>query len=85
MKTTTLLFATLFATLLTGRAVAQDSKIDDSKGATKHYDFDDDQVEADRLSPDGTLVDVIKVARHRSLIDLRTDFNAEMLKSLETL
>ncbi len=85
MRTTTLLFATLFATLLTGRAVAQEGKADDGKAAVKHYDFDDDQVDADRLSPDGVLVETVARARHTSLIELRTDFNAEMLKSLDTL
>jgi hypothetical protein len=85
MKNTTLLLATLFAPLLAGRALAQGSHPDDAKPTLKHYDFDDDQVEADRLSPDGVLIAPLMLARHKSLIELRTDFNAEMLKRLESL
>jgi hypothetical protein len=85
MKTTTLLLTTLFTTLLTGPALAQESRADDGKSGVKHYDFDDDQVDADRLSPEGILIETVPRARHKSLIDLRTNFDAEMLKGLENL
>lgn len=49
------------------------------------YDFDDDTVEGDLVRPDGEMVDTRKTAKHSSLIKIRENFIAEMLKSVESL
>ncbi len=49
------------------------------------YDFDDDTVEGDLVRPDGEFVDSKKMAKHSSLIKIRENFIAEMLKSVEGL
>jgi hypothetical protein len=47
------------------------------------YDFDDDVVEGGTLSPDGAIVDTLRPIKQSSLIKIREDFKAEMLKSAE--
>jgi hypothetical protein len=53
--------------------------------AAKHFDFEDDQVEGDIQRPDGFLITAIQEAKHKSLIDIRTNFVPEMIKSMEDL
>ena len=49
------------------------------------YDFDDDVVEGDLVKPDIETVGSAAKVKHSSLIKIRTDFIAEMLKSAEDI
>ena len=49
------------------------------------YSFDDDLVEGDLVRPDGEFVDTRRSAKHSSLIKIRDNFVAEMLKSAEDI
>lgn len=87
--------ACLFTLGLTSAAVAQNSP---SKGAATAgagdsaeykektvYDFDDDIVEGDLQKPDGDPTTSMGLVEHESLIEIRSDFIPEMLKSLEDI
>ena len=54
-------------------------------GKVKVYDFSGDTIEGDLIKPEGTTVDAIDFAKHSSLIRIRKDFIAEILKSAEDL
>lgn len=58
---------------------------DDRPAAVSRYDYDDDMVEGDLARPDGDPVFGDPTARHASLIEIRTDFLAELAKTLEDL
>ena len=49
----------------------------------QRFDFDDDKVIADVLSPDEIPLVVVRKAEHSSLIEIRQHFVPEMVKSLE--
>ena len=51
----------------------------------KVYDFSGDTIEGDLIKPEGTTVDARDFAKHSSLIRIRKDFIAEILKSAEDL
>jgi hypothetical protein len=51
----------------------------------KVYDFSGDTIEGDLIKPEGTTVDARDFAKHSSLIKIRKDFIAEILKSAEDL
>jgi hypothetical protein len=86
----------MFATLIIGAgvAVAQPAKKDKAPsgggsssggGKVKVYDFSGDTIEGDLIKPEGTSVDARDFAKHASLIRIRKDFIAEILKSAEDL
>jgi hypothetical protein len=50
-----------------------------------NYDFDDDQVEGTLVQPDTDLITGRLRSSHESLVRLRTTFQPEMLKSVESL
>jgi hypothetical protein len=85
------LFATAFllGSLLALPALAKSPDLEsgssDAVTVTKHFDFEDDFVEGEMQRPDGDLIVSNTKARHKSLIELRTDFIPEMIKSLEDL
>ena len=83
------LFATAFllGSLLALPAFAKSSESGsaDAVTVTKHFDFEDDFVEGEMHRPDGDLIVANTRARQKSLIDLRTDFVPEMMKTLEDL
>jgi hypothetical protein len=64
-----------------GSGIAQEA----NAPATKYFDFEDDQVEGDLQRPDGELISSIPKAKQASLIEIRTDFIPEIMKSLEDL
>ena len=68
-----------------GSALAQ--KKDDKAAAAKVkvYDFSGDTIEGDLIKPEGSSVDARDFAKHSSLIRIRKDFIAEILKSAEDL
>ncbi len=57
----------------------------DSKEKVKVYDFSGDTIEGDLIKPEGSSVDARDFAKHSSLIRIRKEFIAEILKSAEDL
>ena len=54
-------------------------------GKVKTYDFSGDTIEGDLVKPEGATVEVRDFASHSSLIRIRKEFIAEILKSAEDL
>ena len=85
--------ATILATLglLTVTAMAQPkgkggaAPAGGGNAKVKVYDFSGDTIEGDLIKPEGTTVDARDFAKHSSLIRIRKDFIAEILKSAEDL
>jgi hypothetical protein len=71
--------------LLTLAGTAQAQKKEDPKAKVKVYDFSGDTIEGDLIKPEGSSVDARDFAKHSSLIRIRKDFIAEILKSAEDL
>ena len=57
----------------------------DTKPKVKVYDFSGDTIEGDLIKPEGSQVDARDFAKHSSLIKIRKEFIAEILKSAEDL
>jgi hypothetical protein len=70
--------------VLASTALAQNAG-NAGKAKVKVYDFSGDTIEGDLIKPEGTTVDAIDFAKHSSLIRIRKDFIAEILKSAEDL
>ncbi|HEU5055599.1 MAG TPA: hypothetical protein VFU21_03715 [Kofleriaceae bacterium] len=49
------------------------------------FDFTGDNIDGDRIRPDGTTIFGLRAARHGSLIRLRGDFIREIVKTGERL
>jgi len=75
--------ALLVVSLAGSPALAQ--KKADEKAKVKVYDFSGDTIEGDLIKPEGSSVDARDFAKHSSLIRIRKDFIAEILKSAEDL
>ena len=71
--------------LLTLAGTAQAQKKEDPKAKVKVYDFSGDTIEGDLIKPEGSSVDARDFAKHSSLIRIRKEFIAEILKSAEDL
>ena len=56
-----------------------------AKKKMKSFDFMADDITADRIRPDGTAIFGLQTIDHQSLIRLRTEFIAEIVKSAEML
>ncbi len=85
MRTLRLITVTSLALILgAGTAFAQGAGAG-QKPKVKVYDFSGDTIEGDLIKPEGTTVDAIDFAKHSSLIRIRKDFIAEILKSAEDL
>src|SRR6185312_3656292 len=86
MKT---LIALLTVVSLVGVAAADDKKGGGGGGGgnakVKTYDFSGDTIEGDLVKPEGSTVDARDFAKHSSLITIRTNFIAEIIKSAEDL
>lgn len=83
MKT---IVALLSLVMLVGIASADDKKGGDKgNGKVKVYDFSGDTIEGDLVKPEGSTVDARDFAKHSSLINIRTNFIPEILKSAEDL
>jgi len=72
---------------LTSVAFAQGKKGNDNggNGKVKVYDFSGDTIEGDLIKPEGLDVNARDFANHSSLIRIRKEFIAEILKSAEDL
>ncbi len=66
-----------------GPAIAQNKT--EPKAKVKVYDFSGDTIEGDLIKPEGSTVDARDFAKHSSLIRIRKEFIAEILKSAEDL
>jgi hypothetical protein len=84
MRTLRTVVALAILSLAASSAVAQ-PKDKDPKAKVKVYDFSGDTIEGDLIKPEGTSVDARDFANHSSLIRIRKDFIAEILKSAEDL
>jgi hypothetical protein len=51
----------------------------------RFYDFTGDNIDGDRIRPDGTTIFGLNAARHGNLIKLRGDFVREIVKSADRL
>jgi hypothetical protein len=67
---------------LSGSAFAQKGK---KEQKVKTYDFSGDTIEGDLVRPEGTGVDAIDVTAFSSLIRIRKEFIAEIIKAAEDL
>lgn len=77
----------MFMLSLPAVGVAQ-SATDSSGGGTPEettYNFDDDVVEGQLLRPDGDLIGGRRHGKESNLIDIRSDFIPEMVRSAEQL
>jgi hypothetical protein len=77
-------FVALAGLVSTPAALAQNAG-NAGKAKVKVYDFSGDTIEGDLIKPEGTTVDAIDFAKHSSLIRIRKNFIAEILKSAEDL
>ena len=78
----------LSATLMLASAAAAQGSTkpaDDGWVPVKHLEFTAEDVEGGFLGPDGTLILSVKRAEHRSLIELRESFEAEIIKTMENM
>jgi hypothetical protein len=57
----------------------------DARKKAKNYDFTADEIDGDRVRPDGTTIFGVQSTRHASLIRLRQHFIPEIVKSAEWL
>jgi len=57
----------------------------DDWAPVKHLTFTADDIEGGIFAPDGTRIESILRAEHRSLIELREGFEAEIVKMLEDM
>ena len=57
----------------------------DASGKVKVYDFSGDTIEGDLIKPEGLDVNARDFANHSSLIRIRKEFIAEIIKSAEDL
>jgi hypothetical protein len=83
MRSIRLLIAASFL-LGAGVATAQPAA-KEQKAKVKVYDFSGDTIEGDLIKPEGSTVDARDFAKHSSLIRIRKEFIAEILKSAEDL
>ena len=82
MKT---IVALLSLVMLVGVAAADDKKGGGGNAKVKTYDFSGDTIEGDLVKPEGSTVDARDFAKHSSLINIRTNFIPEIIKSAEDL
>ena len=79
-----LVLAAAFVLGTTSVALAQPAKKEPAP-KVKVYDFSGDTIEGDLIKPEGSTVDARDFAKHSSLIRIRKEFIAEILKSAEDL
>ena len=77
--------ATIALVLGSFAAAASAQNAGKGKDKVKVYDFSGDTIEGDLIKPEGSSVDARDFARHSSLIRIRKNFIAEILKSAEDL
>jgi hypothetical protein len=59
---------------------ADEAALTSSDGNVSVYDFADEKLTGEHLSPDGTLIPWRQPAHHSSLIDLRGHFTPELVR-----
>jgi hypothetical protein len=83
MRTLAVIVATLGTLSLASVAFAQ--KKGEEKPKVKVYDFTGDTIEGDLIKPEGEAVDARDITQFSSLIRIRTNFIAEIIKAAEDL
>lgn len=81
----TILGSLALVLILAATSFAQPKKGGDAAGKVKVYDFSGDTIEGDLVRPEGTGVDAIGVTNFSSLIRIRKEFIAEIIKAAEDL
>ena len=85
MRKLAIVIATFGLVLAAGSpAFAQKGKKDD-KAKVKVYDFTGDTIEGALVKPEGEAVDARDISQFSSLIRIRRDFIAEIIKAAEDL
>lgn len=84
MRAIRIVLAASLLALFASPAIAQ-PKDKGEKPKVKVYDFSGDTIEGDLIKPEGSQVDARDFAKHSSLIKIRKEFIAEILKSAEDL
>ena len=69
----------------TARLAAAPRVEEPAPSAVQRFDYDDDEVTGELAGPDGIVLDGEPVVRQPSLIELRTHFVPELLKTLEDI
>jgi hypothetical protein len=85
---TTLVLAslvTLTASVATAQPKAKGAAGNAGNAKVKVYDFSGDTIEGDLVKPEGVGISARDFTKHSSLIRIRKDFIAEILKSAEDL
>ena len=86
MRTLTTIVLASLVTLTASIASAQPKAKPAAGGAkVKVYDFSGDTIEGDLVKPEGVGISARDFSKHSSLIRIRKDFIAEILKSAEDL
>ena len=75
----------LFAGVATAQPAKKGGDNGGSNGKVKVYDFTGDTIEGDLIKPEGLDVNARDFADHASLIRIRKEFIAEIVKSAEDL
>jgi len=57
----------------------------DKDSKVKEYDFEGDTITTEALKPDMGIIDVLSKRKKESLVEIRTDFLKEIIKSAEDL
>lgn len=66
--------------------VGKDADVDSEAWVpVKHLEFTPDDVEAGLTGPDGELIEIVQRAAQPSLIEIRTGFEVELVKTMDDL
>lgn len=68
-----------------GTALAEDPPLDKAKDEPKELNFEDDVIETSFLKPDSALIEGEQRKAGGSLLKIRQDFVAEIVKSAEDI
>lgn len=85
VRISVLLASLLPAGAVTAQDLARVRPSDEGWVPVKHLEFSPDDVEGGRLGPEGEAIVSVPRARHESLIEIRSGFEAELVKSMETM
>jgi hypothetical protein len=80
-----LTFALVLVGLVGGTALAQKGGKGKDQAKVKVYDFSGDTIDGKLISPEGENVDARDITQFSSLIRIRRDFIAEIIKAAEDL
>lgn len=76
---------TLLGTGAAGLAIAADAPTESEEPKVQTFDFDGDELHANYLKPNVDMLEGIRRVQRSSLISVRLDFVAEIVKSAEDI